>query len=446
MRTAPIALALLLLAAGPALAQSYRSGVTRGQCSGMGGTQFTVMSSPGIQPELGNCYIPPRITTPSAPGPAAGGPAMGAAGAFMGAAMGIMQMDLDRQRRQAAEQEAAAAAAAAENARREEARRAAEAQAAEERRQREAADAARRTATPNPFGGQPARGATPFDAPARPTAGAAAPPARRAALPPVRPQTFCAEVASLARQNENFARGGDPAHAAAARNYANAHAAFCNRGGGASPPPRATEVGAGILGPLGLLAGLADPLTRAVLGEQERRAEEARLDRLLADADAELERARRACPPVAAVQPASTNPFDAPRPAPAARPGCARADAPLAVEDHPRYDSVRRRICTVVVLNGPDACVPNQTRRELRRLASDIREASAAGRVDLFEMARREGRGSSDYSPHVLREEDFRRLAAGERFEDVYHGGMTDRVLEDVTRRMNEATGASRGR
>ncbi|MCX8135120.1 MAG: hypothetical protein N3D18_14305 [Roseococcus sp.] len=437
-----LALALAaLLPAGQAAAQSTRSGVTRSHCAAMGGTQFTPMSSLGVQPELGTCYIPPRGGgVPSAPSMGGGNPGVAAAGIFLGTAMGMMQLEAERQRRAAEarrqEEEAQAARRAAEQ-------RAAEQRAAEERRQREAADAARRMATPNPFagasvgptagnpfaGGAPGAGA-PAGGATRVAAPGSAAPLRRTSVPPVTAGNFCAQVSALAQRNAALARDGDPAHRAAAQNYANAHAAFCQRDGGSAPPAGATALGAALTEPIGLLAGLADPLRRLALSEAQRRAEEARLERLLADADAELARARRACP-------ASDSPFTAPAQ------GCA-APAPAPVEQHPRYDSVRRKLCTRIVFEGPEACVPDETRRAMRRLLEGVREQQERGNIVFSEAAARAARGSGGHAPHVLRPEDFRRIAAGARFEDVYEGGMEDRALADIARRVNEARAAAR--
>jgi hypothetical protein len=425
-----IAALLVLFGASAATAQSYRSGVTRSQCIAMGGSQFTPTSSLGAQPEVGSCYIPPRISTPAAPAQGGGNPgsaALGAASGVLGAAIGIMQLEQDRQRRQQ-EQEREAAHRAAQEA----ARRAAEARANEERqrqeaearRAREAAESARRQGTPSPFGGAQARAAAPV----------AGQRLRVTTVAPVQPRGFCTEVAALARRNAQLARDGDPAHEAAARNYANAHAAYCQRGSAGAPPPRAAEIGASIIGPLGLLAGLADPLRRAVISEAERRAEEARLDRLLADADAELARMQRAC--AATAQPASASPFGGAPAASSCRP-------PAPPEQHPRFDSVRRIICREVVFDGPDACIPDETRRARRELIRILREANEDG-ISLEAAARRALRGSGGYSPHVLSPEDFRRIAAGVPFEEVYEGGMTDRVLADVARRVAQAQSAAR--
>jgi hypothetical protein len=433
-----LALAALLLA-GQAAAQSSRSGVTRAQCSAMGGTQFTPMSSLGVQPEVGNCYIPPRGGgAPSAPSMGGGNPGVGAAGIFLGAAMGMMQLEAERQRRAAEARQRQAEEEAARRAAQERAEAARRQREAEELRQREAADAARRMAIASPFapGGGGPRSQNPFSGGATPAAagtGGGAP-LRRTSVAPVTAGNFCAQVSALAQRNAQLARDGDPAHRAAAQNYANAHAAFCQRGGGGGPPAGAAALGAALTEPIGLLAGLADPLRRLALSEAQRRAEEERLERLLADADAELARARRACP---AARPASDSPFAAPTQ------GCV-APAPAPVEQHPRYDSVRRKLCGRIVFEGPEACVPDETRRAMRRLLEGVREQQERGNIVFSEAAARAARGSGGYSPHVLRPEDFRRIAAGARFEDVYEGGMEDRAMADIARRVNEARAAAR--
>jgi hypothetical protein len=60
-----VLLAVLVHLATGAQAQQFMQGVTRGACAAQGG-RFTPMSSLGVTPETGSCFIPPRVN--AAPG------------------------------------------------------------------------------------------------------------------------------------------------------------------------------------------------------------------------------------------------------------------------------------------------------------------------------------------------------------------------------------------
>jgi hypothetical protein len=238
-------------------------------------------------------------------------------------------------------------------------------------------------------------------------------------------QGFCTEVQRLSRENARlFDGGGDPAHRAAARNYQNAHAAYCRAapaGGGRPAPGNIAGFGGAMLGILGMMAGLAaeaEPEGPPPMSAAEIRAEEQRLARLRADADRELAEARRRCE--------TPNPFAGA----SAVQGCRAPENPFG--RGPFWDSQARRECRTIDF-GPGGCIPDSTRELLREAAQnpDRRQPGAH-------------RPRTNYSPYVLTVEDFRRLAAGAKFEDVMTGGLDARVLADVNARLREALAAGR--
>jgi hypothetical protein len=219
-------------------------------------------------------------------------------------------------------------------------------------------------------------------------------------------QSYCGQLRGVAQQNwALYRRQGDPAHQAAAQNYDNAYAAYCRTapaapsGGGRANA--ALAVGNALMGMMGVIAAMA-------MGEDEEDEDagvaqdlapalsEVEMQRLREDAEIELAEVRRRC--------AVANPFGKGS-------GCRDEGNPFArEEDSPYWDSTKKRDCAGVVDFGRDGCVPDF----VRKLLAEAKEQQEAG-VGLPTP----GYKTPDYSHLVLSADQYRRLAAGEPWEEV---------------------------
>lgn len=240
-------------------------------------------------------------------------------------------------------------------------------------------------------------------------------------------QGYCSQLHSLAQQNWRlYTAQQDPGHRAAAQNYQNFWSVYCRGGSssGYSAPTsgtsRATNVAGALAGMLGIIAALG-------MTEQEvavPRATEAprtgpsaeEMDRLRREADSELAEAHRRCQ--------QNNPFL--EPGQYAR-GCRPESNPFVdPEDSPSYDSVKKRDCKGVIDFGNDGCIPDDIREVLAGLKGQIEISIPRHTQEGYESA-------------VLSEDQIRRLAGGEDFENVTapKAGLLDAVTSALIKRLD---------